>query len=124
MAKVGYFEIQVDDFKRAQEFYRKVFGWTFSKIDVPFEYYLVNTGHKGGESINGGMLKRQKPLTANNGVSGFVCAVYVDSIDQTLEKIREFGGTVTLEKTELPDIGFVAYGRDTEGNAFGLWEVR
>ena len=26
MAKVGYFEVQVEDLKRAQEFYRNVFG--------------------------------------------------------------------------------------------------
>jgi predicted enzyme related to lactoylglutathione lyase len=62
MARVGYFEIQVDDFKRSQEFYRKVFGWSFSKIDAPFQYYMVDTGHKGEESINGGMLKRPQPL--------------------------------------------------------------
>jgi predicted enzyme related to lactoylglutathione lyase len=40
MAKVGYFEIQVDDFKRAEAFYQNVFGWTFSKIEAPFEYYM------------------------------------------------------------------------------------
>jgi uncharacterized protein len=123
MAKVGYFEVQVDDFKRAQEFYRNVFGWTFSKLDVPFEYYMVDTGHKGEESINGGMLKRQQPLAANNGVSGYVCAVYVESIDQTLVKVRKHGGRVTMEKTQLPGIGHIAYGLDSEGNAFGLWEV-
>lgn len=124
MAKVGYFEIQVDDFKRAQEFYRKVFGWNFSKIDAPFEYYLVDTGHKGEESINGGMLKRQQPLAENNGVSGYVCAIYVNSIDQTLEKVKKHSGTVTLEKTQLPGIGYIAYGLDSEGNAFGLWETK
>lgn len=75
MAKVGYFEVQVDDFKRAQEFYRNVFDWTFSRIDAPFEYYAVDTGYKGGESINSGMLKRPQPLAANNGVSGYVCTV-------------------------------------------------
>jgi len=124
MAKVGYFEIQVDDFKRAEAFYRNVFGWTFSKIEAPFEYYTVDTGHKGGESINGGMLKRQQPLAENNGVSGYVCAVYVEAIDQTLEKVRKNGGTVTMEKTQLPGIGHIAYGLDSEGNAFGLWEVK
>src|SRR6266545_4356554 len=101
MAKVGYFEIQVDDFKRSQEFYRKVFGWNFSKIDAPFEYYMVDTGHKGEESINGGMLKRPQPLA----------------------KVKKHGGTVTMEKTQLPGIGHIAYGLDSEGNAFGLWEI-
>ena len=123
MAKVGYFEVQVDDFDRAQEFYESVFGWTFSKIDAPFEYYRIDTGHKGEESINGGMLKRRQPLAANNGVSGYVCAVYVQSINQTLEKVTVHGGTITMEKTELPGIGHIAYGLDPEGNAFGLWEV-
>src|SRR5262245_40833022 len=116
MAKVGYFEIQVDDFKKAQEFYHKVFGWNFSKIDAPFEYYMVDTGHKGGESINGGMLKRQQSLAKNNGVSGYVCAIYVDSIDQTLEEIKKQGGKVTMEKTPLPGRGSFAYGLDSEGN--------
>ena len=123
MAKVGYFEIQVDDFKRSQEFYRKVFEWNFSKIDAPFEYYAIDTGHKDEESINGGMLKRQQPLAKNNGVSGYVCAVYVDSIDQTLEKIKKHGGVVTMGKTQLPGLGHIDYGLDSEGNAVGLWEV-
>lgn len=85
-AKVGYFEIQVDDFKRAQNFYEEVFGWRFSKIDIPFEYYMINTGHKGESSINGGMMQRQQPLRKDNGISGYVCAIYVDSIDETLQK--------------------------------------
>src|SRR4030095_3662719 len=100
MARVVYFEIQVDDFKRSQEFYRKVFGWNFSKIEAPFEYYMVDTGHQGEESINGGMLNRHQPIAKNNGVSGYVCAVYVDSIDQTLEKIKKHGGVVTMGKTQ------------------------
>lgn len=124
MAKVGYFEIQIDDFKRAQAFYRQVFGWNFSNVDAPFEYYLVDTGHQGEASINGGMLKRQQPLADNNGVSGYVCAIYVNSIDQTLEKVKKHGGRVTMEKTPLPGIGYIAYGLDSEGNSFGLWETK
>ena len=122
MSKVGYFEIQVDDFEKAQAFYHNVFRWNFSKIDAPFEYYLIDTGHKGGESINGGMLKRQRKLAKDSGVSGYVCAIYVDSIDETLEKIKKWGGQVTMEKTEMPGMGYFAYGLDSEDNAFGLWE--
>jgi len=122
MSKVGYFEIQVDDFNTAQKFYHEVFGWNFSKIDAPFEYYLIDTGHKGGESINGGMLKRQRKLAQDSGIAGYVCAIYVDSIDETLEKTKKYGGQVTMEKTEMPGMGYFAYGLDSEANAFGLWE--
>lgn len=123
MAKVGYFEIQVDDFKKAQEFYQNVFEWKFSKIDLPFEYHMIDTGHKGEDCINGGMLKRQQPLLQNSGISGYVCAIYVSSIDDTLEKVKKNNGRVTMEKTELPGIGYIAYGLDSEGNAFGLWQT-
>lgn len=124
MAKVGYFEVQVDEFKRAQEFYQKVFDWKFSKVDAPFEYYMIETGTKDEEGIDGGMLKRQQGLTKNNGISGYVCAIYVNSIDQKIEKVKKNGGIVTMEKTLLPGMGYVAYALDSEGNAFGLWEVK
>jgi predicted enzyme related to lactoylglutathione lyase len=123
MGKVGYFEIQVDDFKKAQNFYRNVFDWKFSKIDAPFEYYMIDTGHAGSDSISGGMLKRHQPLAKNNGVSGYVCAIYVASIDETVAKLKKQGGMVTVEKMHLPGIGYVAYALDSEANAIGLYET-
>lgn len=123
MAKVGYFEIQVDDFKRARKFYREVFGWNFSKIDSPVEYYMIDTGHKGEDCINGGMVMRQQSTSEIRGVSGYVCAIYVPSIDDALEKVRKNRGRVTMGKTELPGMGYVAYGLDSENNAFSLWQT-
>jgi catechol-2,3-dioxygenase len=39
---IGFFEVHVDDFKRAQKFYHDVFGWEFSKSDsVPAELLAV-----------------------------------------------------------------------------------
>ena len=123
MATVGYFEIQVDDFNRAQAFYRTVFDWNFSKFDSSFEYFSIDTGKKDGEGIDGGMLKRQAPLAKDNGVSGYMCAIYVASIDETQEKIEKYGGSITMPKTDIPGVGNIAYALDTEGNAFALWEV-
>jgi uncharacterized protein len=123
MATVGYFEIQVDDFNRAQAFYRQVFDWGFAKFDAPFEYFSIDTGKKDAEGIDGGMLKRQTPLAKDNGVSGYVCAIYVTSIDETQIKLERHGGSITMPKTSIPGVGNVAYGLDTEGNAFALWEV-
>lgn len=123
MATVGYFEVQVDDFERAQSFYKEVFGWDFSKFEAPFEYYSIDTGKEEGQGIDGGMVKRQQPLAENNGVSGYVCAIYVSAIDDALENLKKHGGTVTMPKTNIPGVGNVAYALDSEGNAIGLWEV-
>lgn len=35
--------------------------------------------------------------------------IYVDSIDATLLKMQEYGGIITMGKTQLPGIGHIAY---------------
>jgi uncharacterized protein len=125
MANVGFFEIRVDDFERAQNFYRNVFGWQFSKSEgIPYEFYMINSGSKPGEMglQQGGMRQREKPLAQDNGVSGYVCLILVDAIDEALAKIAQHGGQVTSPKAHIP-AGYFAYALDTEGNAFGVWEL-
>jgi uncharacterized protein len=39
-----YFEIKAEDPKRAIEFYRAVFGWTFTRGEgLPIEYWRIET---------------------------------------------------------------------------------
>lgn len=73
--KIGFFEIQVDDFQHAQKFYHDVSGWQFSHSDgVSYEFSMIDT-LKQGEVGNqaGRMRKREKSLPADQGVSGYVC---------------------------------------------------
>jgi predicted enzyme related to lactoylglutathione lyase len=121
---VGFFEVHVDDFQRAQKFYHDVFGWEFSKSGgVPYEFYMIDNMNKGEMGLQeGGMRKRGKPLAQDSGVSGYVCLIMVEAIDEALEKIATHGGTVTTPKAHIP-AGYFAYTLDTKGNAFGVWEV-
>lgn len=121
MAKVAYYEIQVDDFKRAQAFYGAVFGWTFEQYAGPMEYYLIKSGSSTEQGIDGGMLQRQQPA-GDKTVVGFVCTIAVSSVDESVEKIKQAGGVIAMEKMHMEGIGHVAYGIDTEGNTFGVWE--
>lgn len=121
MAKVAYYEINVDDFKRAQAFYTAVFGWSFKKADIPYEYYTIVSGAEGEQGIDGGMTLRQTPLQPNSGISAFVSTIYVDDIDATLEKITQHDGTVVMPKTFMEGVGNFAYALDTESNTFGVW---
>lgn len=124
MANVGFFEIRVDDFERAQNFYRNVFGWQFSKSQgIPYDFYMIDSGKTGEMGIQqGGMSKREKPLAQDSGVSGYVCFILVDAIDEALAKIAQHGGKVTSPKVRIP-AGDFAYALDTEGNAFGVLEA-
>lgn len=120
---VGFFEIHVDDFQRAQKFYHDVFGWQFTLSGgVPYEFYMIDNSQKGGMGLQeGGMRKREKPLAKDNAVAGAVCHIIVENIDEALAKIAQHGGIVTSQKAHIP-AGYFAFALDTEGNPFGVWE--
>ena len=54
---------------------------------------------------------------------GPVVVVDVESIDATLERVTELGGSTVLGKQPVGEMGFAAYVRDPEGNVVGLWET-
>jgi len=43
-------------------------------------------------------------------------------MDGDLEKIRQRGGTITLEKRLIPEVGWIARFTDPFGNQLGLFE--
>ena len=68
--------------------------------------------------INGGMVKRQGGT--GDKVISFVCTIGVENLDATIAKFTELGGTVALPKHSVPKVGWNFYGKDTEGNIFGV----
>ena len=121
MARVVHFEIHADDPERAIDFYESALGWEFAKWDGPGEHWLIKTGSQDEPGINGGLMRRQGPLSGDE-VNAFVCTVQVESIEDTASKVEESGGTVSIPKFSVPGVGWVAYFKDTEGNTFGALE--
>lgn len=121
MSKIGYFELFVDDFERAQAFYASVFGWQFRKVDFPFEYYMIDlTGEESMGLSLGGMTQRKKTV-GNGKQSATICHIMVAGLDEALQKVKEAGGKVVGEKMRIP-AGPYSYIEDTEGNTIGVWE--
>ena len=119
MSRPIHFELTVENAERAQDFYSKVFGWTFNKWgDESMPYYLTTTGPDGEPGINGGMMLRQGGMAA-----GTTNTMGVESVDKAVETIKSAGGTIILEKMAVPTMGWVAYAADTEGNQFGVFEM-
>jgi hypothetical protein len=115
-----FFEIQADDVGRAVNFYRNVFGWTFTKnAGAPIEYFDIDTG-----GWRGGLLKRPaKAPPPEHGTNAFVCSFQVENFDAAASKIISNGGQVALEKFPIPGRCWQGYFIDTEGNTFGIFEV-
>jgi predicted enzyme related to lactoylglutathione lyase len=122
MDKVVHFEVPYDDADRAHTFYREAFGWQLQSMPQ-MGYTLVTTtptddsgqpGEVGG--INGGMFARQGPIT------GPVITIGVEDLDDALARVEKLGGSVTIGRQPVGDMGFSAYVTDSEGNLIGLWQ--
>lgn len=122
MSRVVHFEIHVDDPDRAIKFYNELLGWEFKAWEGPWPYWMVITGPDSAPGINGGMLKRQHPISGNDGVIAYVCTANVDNLDASFALGLKLGGTVALPKMPIPGIGWLAYLKDTEGNVLGLMQ--
>jgi predicted enzyme related to lactoylglutathione lyase len=123
MARVVHFEIHADDPERAIRFYQNLFGWHIQKWDGPMEYWMVVTGKDPEPGINGGLMRRHgPPPTAGQAVSSHVCTVQIADIEACLKQIPAEGGEIALPRMPIPGYGWLAYGKDTEGNLFGVMQ--
>lgn len=116
MARVIHFELNSDDPDKTINFYETIFGWKFKKWEGSMEYWMITTGDEKEIGIDGGMQKRGEPGASTNTVIG------IDSIDDTVRKIEELGGTIVAPKMAVPGIGWAAYFKDVDGNLFGLMQ--
>jgi uncharacterized protein len=123
MGRVGHFEIHADDPERCIEFYQSIFGWHFSKWDGPIEYWLITTGQDSIPGINGGLMRRQGPSpTMGQPLNSYVCSIVVDSIDESLAAAHALNAMVAVPKMAIPNVGWLAYIIDTEGNIVGIMQ--
>ncbi len=103
--KVTWFQLPIDNEERAWEFYGNVFGWT--KEDAIKDEKMI-----GG--INGELVSREH-------ISEPRLVIHVTNIDSALEEIKKNGGTIIVDRTDIPQIAMVfATFKDTEGNLVNI----
>jgi uncharacterized protein len=122
MDKVVHFEIPADDLERAQKFYKSVFGWKMERAPG-MEYIMIGTTPVNENfmpeepgAINGGMMKRQQPITSP------VITIRVNNIEDAMKNVKKMGGEMVRGKMQVGEMGYAAYFKDTEGNIIGLWQ--
>ncbi|WP_340198839.1 VOC family protein [Ascidiimonas sp. W6] len=119
MATIIHFDISADDIQRAKHFYEQLFGWNIEKFpNSAQDYYIIETKTtKGEKGITGGIAKREK---AYQKITNFI---QVDSIDESIAKVKELGGQIIEPKTAISNVGTISGCKDTEDNILGLIEV-
>ncbi|HYK53026.1 MAG TPA: VOC family protein [Candidatus Eremiobacteraceae bacterium] len=115
MSRPVHFDFPADDPERAVKFYSSAFGWKFDKWSGPFDYWVISTGADSERGIDGGMSPRSAGATSSITIS-------VTSIDDSLKKISDAGGTIVRPKGPIQGVGWFATCKDTEGNEFGVMQ--
>lgn len=108
-----HFELMSSDPSKCKAFYRSIFSWEFDEESMP-GYSVINAGTEPTGAIF------KKPDTA----PGSCMNIYfqVDNIDQTLEKVKQHGGTIIVPNTHIPGTGQFAMFTDPEGITIGLMQ--
>ena len=114
VGNVVWFEIPADNVKRAQKFYKSLFGWKIKQMPG-MEYWHIDTGGEDA-SPDGGMMKRKDP---RQPITNYV---FVESVDKAAAKVKKLGGKICVPKTAVGEMGFFAVCMDTENNVFAVWE--
>ena len=112
-----HIEIPADDPARAKAFYAGLLGWAFQEVPG-FEGYHMFTTPAGEEGVGGAIGKRGEMAPEK-----LRTYVWVDSIDETLPRVAELGGSVVEPKREVPGMGWYAVLNDSEGNEIAIWET-
>lgn len=110
---ITHVEIPVSDFAAAGAFYGALFGWQIAE-SPGYEGYPM---WRAPNQISGGALTKR-----DDGSTGPLSYVEVDSIDDTLAAAEAAGGSVVAPKAAIDDTSWWAVVADPDGNALGLYE--
>lgn len=122
---VGWFEIYVQDMRRAKAFYESVFGTQFTKLENPglepgmvlWAFPMQQTGY----GATGALVQMPRFDSDANSV-----LVYFSCADCAVEaaKAEKAGGRIQKPKMSIGPYGHIALVFDTEGNMIGLHSMR
>jgi predicted enzyme related to lactoylglutathione lyase len=119
MNPVVYFEIPVLDLNRACDFYSQVFETTLTREVVDGYQMALFDSSNDSFGASGALVVGDVYIPSQRG-----CFLYfgVESIDETISRALEHGGSVLYPKKSNGDLGSVAEIQDSEGNRIALHE--
>lgn len=121
---VNWFEIYVQDMKRARQFYEAVLDIKMEELPVPSETEDADTIQmvafpfaENEPNASGALVKAGGMQSGGNSILVyFTCEEC--SVEQN--RVAKSGGKVLKDKFSIGEFGFCSICLDTEGNTFGL----
>lgn len=116
---LNWFEIPVRDMARAKHFYQVIFSIHMDEMEMMGMKMAGFPGEPGSGKVSGALVQSESHIPSAEGVVLYLNAN--PDMSPVLERIAQEGGQTVLPKTMIsPEIGFMAFFIDTEGNKVGL----
>lgn len=116
---LNWFEIPVVDMPRAKHFYQVIFSMHMNEDKMIGMQMAFFPAENGSGKASGALVKSDQHIPNMQGTLVYLNAN--PNMDTVLEKIEGMGGKILLPKTQIaPDIGYMAFFLDTEGNKVAL----
>src|SRR5689334_18258384 len=117
---INWFEIPVKDISRAKKFYETIFSTTLN--DMPemmgMKMAAFPSDYAAGK-ISGALAQSEMHKPSQDGT-----IIYLNAgpeIQAVIDRIESSGGKIVMPKTQIsPEIGYMAFFMDTEGNKMAL----
>jgi len=108
---ISYVRIPAPDVSRTSAFYESAFGWNL-RGDPEHPSFDDATGHVIGHFMP------DLPVAGEAGIRPYI---YVENVDETLDRIVAKGGEIATHPYPDGDL-WVATFRDPPGNVLGVWQ--
>ncbi len=118
---VRWFEIYVQDLKRAKKFYEKVLAVKLEKLKSPGMDMVCFPMEMKASGCSGALVCMKGVCSGCNST-----LVYFASADCAIEEARvvKAGGKIHKPKFAIGEYGFISLVVDTEGNLIGLHSLK
>jgi predicted enzyme related to lactoylglutathione lyase len=109
----SWIDTEQPDPEAAQDFYARLFGWTFETVSGTPLYVIAGLD---GRDVAGMALAEARPATWNTYIA-------VDDADATAARVSAAGGEVLSGPFDPGPAGRTAFCRDPAGAPFRLWQA-
>ena len=114
-------ELNSRGFEKAEDFYKKVFGWTTKKSPMGEGQPMYTEFQQQGNSIAGGM--EMMAMVPAEVPSYWLVYFGVADVDKTFKKATDLGAKELVEPVDFPG-GRFAIVQDPQGAAFGIMRMQ
>ncbi|MFO7881343.1 MAG: VOC family protein [Kosmotogaceae bacterium] len=111
---IYYWEINARSTPELAKFYTDIFNWEYEYEEKNGFFSFKTSDEKGG--IDGGIFTGKGKIRPHRALY-----VLVDSVDDTVEKVKQAGGTILQDPFESGTVK-LAFFEDPEGHVTGIVE--